>query len=102
MKGIRVSFAAEQDLDQIWYYIATNSQRADSASEVIDAITRAFVLFAHTPKAGAPRDEIDAGVRAFPVGSYMNYYREAGAYVIISRVLHGMRDQKTAYRETGV
>jgi hypothetical protein len=55
-------------------------------------ITETFPLFARTPEAGTRRDEIEPGVRGFPVGKYMIYYRTIGPHVVIARVIHGMRD----------
>jgi toxin ParE1/3/4 len=81
------------------FYIAKNSGSIDIANGVIDSITDAFSLFAHAPEAGTKRDEIDSGVRGFPVGNYIIYYREGGSHVLISRVIHGMRDQKSAFNE---
>jgi toxin ParE1/3/4 len=98
MKRIRVSDLAEQDLDEIWLYIAKNSGSIEIADGVIDSITETFPLFAHTPEAGTRRDEIEVDLRGFPVGSYIVYYRESGDHVLISRVIHGMREQKTAFR----
>ena len=97
MKRIRVSALAEQDLDGIWYYAAKNSGSIDIADRIIDSIAAAFSLFARVPEAGTARDEIDPGVRGFPVGSYIIYYRVIGSYIVISRVIHGMRDQMTSY-----
>ena len=99
MKRVRVAAPAERDLDEIWYRIATDSGSIDTADNVVDSITRVFPLFAHTPEAGTKREEIDLGLRGFPVGNYIIYYRESGPYVIVSRVIHGMRDQKTAFRD---
>ena len=99
MKRIRVAAPAEEDLDEIWHYIAKNSGSIDIAVGVIDSITGAFPLLAHAPEAGTKRDEIDAGVRGFPVGNYIIYYRESGAYIVIARVIHGMRDQKSNYHQ---
>ena len=99
MKRVRVAAPAERDLDEIWYRIATDSGSIDTADNVVDSITRVFPLFAHTPEAGTKREEIDPGLRGFPVGNYIIYYRESGPYVIVSRVIHGMRDQKTAFRD---
>jgi len=96
MKRIRVSALAERDLDHIWYHIA-NSRGLDIASRLIDSITDTFPLFAQTPDAGTRRDEIEPGVRGFPVGKYIIYYRESKRHVVISRVIHGMRDQKSAF-----
>lgn len=97
MKRIRVANLAEQDLDDIWYRIATQSSSIEIANGLIETITETFPLFASTPKAGTRRDEIESGVRGFPVGRYIIYYRESGDFLVISRVLHGMRDQKLAY-----
>ena len=98
MKRIRVSAPAERDLDDIWLRIATESGSIDIANGVVDSITDVFPLFAHTSQAGTKRDEINEGVRGFPVGKYIVYYRESGPYIIVSRVIHGMRDQRTAFR----
>ena len=97
MKRIRVASLAEQDLDDIWYRIATQSSSIGIANGVIETITQTFPLFASTPEAGTRRDEIESGVRGFPVGKYIIYYRESGNFLVISRVIHGLRDQKSVY-----
>lgn len=97
MKRIRVSSQAEQDLDEIWLYLAKQSGSIETANGVIDSITDAFALFASTPHAGTRRDEIAPGVLGFPVGKFIVYYREAGPHVVIARVIHGMRDQTQAF-----
>ena len=73
MKRIRVAALAEQDLDGIWYHVAKNSGSIDIANRVIDSIADAFSFFARVPEAGTKRDEIDPGVRGFPVGNYIIY-----------------------------
>ena len=98
MKRIRVAEPAERDLDKIWYRVATKSGSIEIANGVIESITETFPLFASTPEAGTRRDEIEPGVRGFPVEKYIIYYRESGDYVVISRVIPGMRDQATAYQ----
>jgi plasmid stabilization system protein ParE len=40
-----------------------------------------------------------ASLRGFPVGNYIIYHAETERHVVISRILHGMRDQKSAYRK---
>lgn len=96
MKRIRVAGLAERDLDDIWQRIARQSS-IEIANAVIESITGTFPLFASTPAAGTRRDEIELGVRGFPVGKYIVYYRAVGDYLVISRVIHGMRDQQSAY-----
>ena len=97
MKRIRVSSFAERDLDEIWLRIATNSGNMEIANGVIDSITNKFALFASTPSAGTIRYEIDPGIRGFPAGNFIIYYRESARHIIISRVISGQRDQYTAY-----
>ena len=99
MKRIRVAAPAEQDLDGIWYHVAKNSGSIEIANGVVESITDAFPLFASNPEAGTRRDEIESGVRGFPVGKYIIYYRDTEKYLVISRVIHGMRHQGTAYRD---
>ena len=36
-------------------------------------------------------------LRGFPVAKYIVYYHATSKHVVISRVLHGMRDQTAAY-----
>jgi toxin ParE1/3/4 len=99
MKRIRVSSLAERDLDEIWYEIAKRSGSIEIADRVVDSITDAFPLFAKNPEAGRQRDELKLGVRSFPVGRYLIYYRRSGQYLVISRVIHGMRDQMAVVLE---
>ena len=65
MKRLRVAGLAEQDLDDIWHWIAIKSGSIEIASGVIDTIADAFSLFARMPGAGMLREEIDPGVRRF-------------------------------------
>ena len=97
MKGLRVSAAAERDLDDIWHYVATNSGSFKRANKFIDGITQRLSILAHSPKAGTLRSEIDLDVRGLPVGDYIVYYRENESWVIISRIIHGSREQEAAF-----
>lgn len=99
MNRLRVSSLADRDLDDTWYEIAKRSGSIDIASTVVDSITGVFPLFANNPEAGRLRDDLELGVRSFPVENYVIYYRQSGMHLVISRVIHGMRDQKKALRE---
>jgi plasmid stabilization system protein ParE len=100
MKRFRVSDLAEQDLDAIWHYIVTESGSIEIADGFIDTLTEHFALFTHTPEAGTARSDIAEGVRGFPVRNYIIYYRVEGSHVLISRILHGSRDQFSAFHQT--
>ncbi len=81
---------ATQDLDDIWDYIATNNQSA--ANKVIDEIATQFELLRQMPEAGRSRSELQMGLRSFPVGRYLIFYRPSATSVEIVRVLHSARD----------
>lgn len=97
MKCIRVSSLADRDLDDIWYEISKRSGNTEIAGGVIESIIDVFPLFASNPEAGRRRDEIELGLRSFPVEKYIIYYRISGQHLVISRVIHGMRDQISTY-----
>lgn len=98
MKKILVSSRAEDDLDAIWLYIAKRSGSLDKADEVVTSITGHFALLASTPEAGRCREDIAEGLRAFPAPPYIIYYRNDVENLVISRIIHGRRDQGTAFR----
>jgi len=99
MKKLRFSEMAERDLDQIWNYIATQSGNADTAKRFVESLVSRLSILAREPQAGTARDGIDTGLRGLPIGRYVVYYRDGGALVLISRIIHGSREQATAYYE---
>ncbi len=77
--NFRVALQAESDLDEIWYFLATQSSSIDVADRVIDSITARFALVARQPYIGRRRDEdLRPGVRSFVVGDYVIAYRVDG------------------------
>ena len=63
----RVSPQAEADLDDIWYYIATQSGTIEVADRLIDSLTHRFFLLVSHPYIGRVRDEdFGIGSRTFP------------------------------------
>ena len=99
MKRLRVSHRAKRDLDGIWRYVANDASSADIADRVVDALMVHCALLAGHPHAGRSREEIDAGLRSFSSGQYLIYYRESKSHVVISRILHGKRDQLGAWNK---
>src|SRR2546425_391036 len=89
-----VAREAEADLDDIWYFVATESGSLDVADRLIDSLTERFVLLATQPHMGRRRDEdLLPGLRSFPVGRYVILYSvEPGDDVLIVRVIPGDRD----------
>lgn len=93
----RLSALAEQDIEEIWSYVADDASPA-TADRLIDAIFGRFELVVAQPRMGRHRPEFGEGVRSVVVESYVVYYRH-DADVLIARVLHGRRDQASAWSD---
>jgi len=88
----------DSDLDDIWYYVASESGSFEIADRLVDSITDQFLLLAEYPHIGRRRDEdLREGVRSFPVRDYVIFYRVQDADIVILRVLHGSRDVKAQF-----
>ena len=96
----RLSPLAEQDLEEIWSYVAEDASHA-TADRLIDAITNRFELLVEQPRMGRLRPEFGEGVRSFTVENYVIYYRHERD-VWVARLLHGRRDQIAAWSEPEV
>jgi len=94
----RLSPEAVDDLDDIWFYVATNSS-VEIADRFVDSLTTRFFLLASYPRAGRERDDRGPGMRTFPVGEYVVLYRIDGDDVLIVRVVRGTRDLDTLLGE---
>jgi toxin ParE1/3/4 len=86
---LRRTSQAEQDLIDIWTYIARDNPSA--ADRVLDALDQKSLALAQNPHMGVLREDIAAGVRHFPVGNYLILYREIRAGIEVVRYVHGMR-----------
>ncbi|MFA6244001.1 MAG: type II toxin-antitoxin system RelE/ParE family toxin [Candidatus Hydrogenedentales bacterium] len=96
MSAVTKTPQAELDLMDIWEFIAVDSESA--ADRLLREIARKSVLLASTPQMGRGREELASGMRSFPVGKYMLYYRIRDAHAIeIVRVLHAARDVEAAF-----
>jgi len=80
---------AEEDLIDIWSYIAEDSPQA--ADRLLDKIDEACARLADHPRLGPARPDLAEALRHFVVGRYLILYREIAGRVEIVRVLHGAR-----------
>jgi toxin ParE1/3/4 len=95
----RLAPEAETDLDDIWYYIAKESNSIQIADRFIDSITERFFFLATYPHIGRRRDEdLRPGLRSFPAGEYVVIYRIEDNNVLILRVIRGSRDIEALFR----
>lgn len=80
---------ADEDLMDIWVYIAQDNPKA--ADKLSDEIESKFILLAGQPYLGPARPDIAPELRYFPVGSYLILYREITDGIEVVRVIHGAR-----------
>jgi len=92
-----VSRHARRDLDRIWRFTARQADSEAAANRVVGPIEKTFRLFTRTPQAGVRRDDLEAGLRSFPSGNYLIYYRDTPKGIVIARVIHAARDQHAAF-----
>ncbi|MCF6286456.1 MAG: type II toxin-antitoxin system RelE/ParE family toxin [Candidatus Hydrogenedentes bacterium] len=91
MRGnITRTVQADEDLIEIWSYIARDNM--DAADALIDNIETKVKLLADNPRIGAARDEIAKGLRLFTLGNYALLYREIPGGIELVRVVHGARN----------
>jgi toxin ParE1/3/4 len=86
------SSLAKSDLIEIWFFIAKDSP--DAADRFLALISEKCELIATSPEMGRRRDELAPGLRSFPVGRYLIFYRPIEDGIEVARVL-------SAYRDTG-
>ena len=96
----RLAREAESDLDDIWYFIASESGNAEVADRFIESLAQRFLLLARHPHLGRRRDDdLVPGLRSFPLGRYVILYSvEPNGDVLIVRVIPGDRDIPTLIR----
>jgi toxin ParE1/3/4 len=89
----RLAPRAAADLDDIWYYVATESSSLELADRLIDTITDRFLALASFPYLGRSREgDFGPRYRSLAVGEYVIVYCVENEGVQILRVVHGRRD----------
>lgn len=81
---------ADEDLIEIWAYIAADNPTA--ADRTLDAIEARWQQLSLHPYSGLTRDDIAPGIRHLVAGGYLTLYRVTDAGIEIIRVLHGRRE----------
>jgi toxin ParE1/3/4 len=81
---------AEEDLQEIWLYIAADN--VDAADRVLDDVATKLSNLADHPQMGASRPDIAPDLRMLPVGNYLVLYRIRGDNVDVVRIVRGGRN----------
>jgi toxin ParE1/3/4 len=98
MAAVHFAEAAIVDLDDIWSFIARTSPT--SADRFVERLEETFMLLAEQPGMGRPRDDLQPGLRSFPVQRYLILYSKTEDGVLIRRVLSTYRDIEGMFRGT--
>lgn len=89
--------AAEQDLREIWQYIAQSS--LPHADNYIRKLHQAFETLSAFPLTGRPRSELQPELRSFPCGGHTVFYLPLDGGIEVFRVLHAARDIPSLFRQ---
>lgn len=81
---------AKADLREIALFIENENPGRGVA--YVDEMQATFRLYARTSLMGRARPEISDGLRCFPFGNYVIFYRPIQNGIAVVRVLHGARD----------
>ncbi len=95
MRRVVVSPQAEQDLIDIWLYIAED--QPINADRFLDRLETQVSKLAEFVDMGVARDELAEALKSFPVGRYILFYRVTQEGVELVRVLHSSRDVKLIF-----
>jgi toxin ParE1/3/4 len=93
--GYRLTKSAGRDVVAIWKHIGADNIRA--ADALYEMLHGKFSALAASPLIGVAATNMVRGLRKFPVGNYLIYYRVTRGTIIVTRILHGKRQQKRAY-----
>ena len=94
----RLVRAARRDIDEISDYLADQAG-LEKALEVVSTIMGTIATLSLYPMAGVRAEQFGAGLRKFPAGNYMIYYRpRRSGGIVVLHVFHGARDQRKAWR----
>lgn len=95
MAFFRFAAPATADVESIGDHIAKDNLHA--AEQFIEKITGRCRALADRPLMARQRDELLPGLRSFPVGKYLIFFRLVPGGIEIIRVIHGARDIAAAF-----
>jgi toxin ParE1/3/4 len=87
--------ASRSDYEEIWTYVAVHHLAA--ADRLIDQFDATLRTIALSPQIGRKVDELSLGLRSFPVGNYLIFYRLREDAIELIRLVHGARDITPEY-----
>lgn len=89
---------AEDDIEDIWNYIADDN--IDAADNWLEKLDEQFSLLAQQPLTGQACDELASRLRSFPLGRYAIFYLPLVDGIDVVRVLHSARDVQALFDQS--
>ena len=90
MSSFRILPRAGLDIEEIGLYIAQDSP--DAAMRIANRLYELFQVVAENPMMGQSQDDLALGLRSFPTGNYLIFYRPIENGIEVVRVLNASRD----------
>lgn len=81
---------AQSDLLDVWLYIAADNEAA--ADKLLDRVDHILAMLGDNPNAGRARPDLIAGIRSFPIGNYILFYRPVQDGIELVRFLSARLD----------
>lgn len=81
---------ARRDAISIWQWVADDNPKA--ADRLLSRFAEIAVLLSTKPGMGRAREDLASGLRSFPVGEYLIFYRPISGGIDIVRIMHGRQD----------
>ena len=95
MPVVRRTAQSEEDLIEIWIFIARDNPAA--ADRLLDTIDGKIWMLAEQPGLGPAREDIAPGLRYFPFNNYLILYRIISDGIEVVRVVQGARNLKNLF-----
>jgi toxin ParE1/3/4 len=95
MPTVKVTVAAEEDLRNIWAYVAEHNEEA--ANKLIKDITGKFALLRDHPLMGRDQSRLLVNLRSFLARDYLIFYQPFSDGIEILRVLRSSRDIESIF-----
>ncbi|MDX2213178.1 MAG: type II toxin-antitoxin system RelE/ParE family toxin [Oculatellaceae cyanobacterium bins.114] len=95
MTRYRLSRRAEQDLEDIWIYLAQSDEL--TADLMLGKILDKLPMLAKFPNMGKLRSGLMEGLRSFPIKPYIVFYILSQNHIEIVRIFHHSRDIKSEF-----
>ena len=80
-------------------YVEIGRHSPGAAERWLDRIEQVATLLADTPLIGVARDDLRPGLRSFPVGTHLLFFKPSSDGVVVARVIDGRRDYPALFTE---